>query len=599
MRPIDRRAFLSGLTSSLVAGAISMPAYAAGQQAQGYQQYPKPEPEKTPERCWLDVCAPFVVQDPDLGISTELLLTAACFPGVEGFRDAQYSTEYEVLLFDAAGREIPLETSRRMVIPAMRPTVLQMGEVAAQKKFWGSAKIRLIPRGEGISRAGDLFSAGFVRWNTPGNLDNVHAHPAATQVIRGRFNYSMPFPPLDEYHCAFVLFNPNDTESGGVVRIVDFLGRTVGEKKYKLDPRQTIVYSLNDLKTADSPGEALAPNGAPEGSLRQGGVVVVSNDTQAVSFANTMIKGRRNSVFSVEHPLHFQDSEVKPARKSPYGPNRSFPAEALLYTPLLFARRTFAGVELESRLYMSSSRWREEALWLMPFVTDERGMIMWVSNRDDEFPARVTPAEVADQGLLRLTEFQSCRIDAARLPLPPGYSGGYGLAAIPPTSHALMKVEVRARNWGSAAFTHFRPGGHFHKRYREVSERGGVATDYIISGCKIRGRGDERRRDCLLAIMNIEFQDERTGSPKLQLFGKKGLVAEKELGELPPLACRHLLMSELFPGVETEPGCPLTIRMLDSNTMVVASVIHLDFEKRDLALEHGSDRHSTFSDYKC
>jgi hypothetical protein len=353
------------------------------------------------------------------------------------------------------------------------------------------------------------------------------------------------------------------------------------------------------MKTADSPGEALAVGGAAEPRLRDGGVVVVTNDSEAVSFANTMIKGRRSAMFSVEHPLHFQDSSIKPARETPYGPNRSFPVEALLYTPMLFARRNFGGLELESRMYMSSSRWREEALWVMPFVTDERGMIVWVSNRDEQFPGRVMPTDVCSQGLLRLTEFQSCRIDARGLPLPAGFSGGYGLATIPPTSHALMKVEVRATNWGRVAFTHFRPGGHFHRRYREVTERGGVATDYIISGLQVRGTKDNRKYDCVLAMMNIEFEDERTGSPKLQLFGDKGLLAEKSLGEFPPLACRHYLMSELFPSLQTEPGRPLTIRMLDSNTMVVASALHIDYERRDIALEHGSDRHSTFFDYKC
>ena len=173
MRPIDRRTFLAGLTSSLVASVGAFPALARGAQ----QYLPAPE-TKNPESCWLDVCAPFVVEDPDLGLSTELLLTAACFPGVDGFRDAQFATEYDVALFDTSGREIPM-TSSRLVVPAMRPTVLRMGELARRKQFWGSAKVRLIPRGENVTRAGDLFSAGFMRWKSAQNLDNVHAHPAS------------------------------------------------------------------------------------------------------------------------------------------------------------------------------------------------------------------------------------------------------------------------------------------------------------------------------------------------------------------------------------------------------------------------------------
>ena len=33
--------------------------------------------------------------------------------------------------------------------------------------------------------------------------------------------------------------------------------------------------------------------------------------------------------------------------------------------------------------------------------------------------------------------------------------------------------------------------------------------------------------------------------------------------------------------------------------VMIVSALHLDYERRDLALEHGSDRHSTFQDFKC
>lgn len=596
MKPIDRRTFLAGLTSSIVtASAISIPRVRAAAAQYGQQA----APAANAQACWLDVCAPFVVQDPTLNLSTELLLTADCFPGVEGFRDIHNTTEYQIQLFAPDGKEIPIGQASKLVVPAMRPTLLEMGEVAGKKSFWGSARVRVAPHGEKATHAGDLFSAGFVRWKLPNNIDNVHAHPASSSTLHGRFNYSMPVPPLDEYHCAFVLCNPNDTEAFGLVRLMNRLGQPIGERRFQLPPRHTLMYSLDDMKNVNSPGEALAPGGAPDEKMRAGGVVVVTNDSEAVAFANTMIRSRKGSAFSVEHPLHFMDSPVKPARTTPYGPNRSFPAEALLYTPMFFNRSRLAGLELESRFYMSANRWREEALWLMPFVSNDQGLIAWVSNRDDDFASRLLPSELSTQGLIRLTEFQSCRLDARSLPLRPGFSGGYGLATIPATSHALVKVEVRVNNWDKVAFTHFRPGGFFHKRYREVAERGGVATDYIISGCQLRGSGDNRQHDCLLAIMNIEFEEERTGSPKLQLFSEKGLVAEKPMGDFPPLACRHFLMSELFPGLQTEPGQPLTIRMLDANTMVVASVMHIDYQRRDIALEHGSDRYSTYTDYKC
>jgi hypothetical protein len=541
-----------------------------------------------------------VVVDPAQQLTTQLLLTATCFPGVEGYRDQHYATEYQILLFDETGKEIKLDNDGRLEIPAMRPTLLDMKTMAKRNSFFGGAKIRLAPSPHQVPRAGDLFSAGFVRWNFPGNFDNVHAHPAPPQQVAGHFNYSMPFPALSEYHCAFALFNPNEEESFGAVRVVDRLGRTVGQKAYRLVPHQTKLYSMADLKDAATPGEALAIAPLAEPKLADGGVVVVHNDSEKVPFAYTLMKGRQGNSFTVEHPLHFSaDAPVKPARETPYGPNRSFPAQALLYSPLLFRGLRAGNVQLDSRMYLSSSRWVEEALWLMPFVTTEDGRIAWVSNRDDQFPQRVLPSELANQGVLRFTEFQSCRIDARGLPLPDGYSGGFGVATIPKTSHSLLKMEVMAKEWGRVAFTHFRPGGATAKSYRTVADRGSLATDYIVSGAHIIGGASNRKRDSVLAIMNIEFEDEQTGTPKLQLFGPQGLAGEKQLADFPPLACRHLLLSELFPGVESDPSHPFTVRMQVPNALMIVSAVHLDYERRDLALEHGSDRHSTFQDFKC
>jgi hypothetical protein len=302
----------------------------------------------------------------------------------------------------------------------------------------------------------------------------------------------------------------------------------------------------------------------------------------------------------VEHPLHFAaDAPVKPARATPYGANRAFPAQALLYTPMLFRGLRLGEVQLESRFYLSSSRWQEAALWMLPLVTTGEGQIAWASNHDEQLAKRVAPAGLTDQGLVRLTEFQSCRIDTRGLPLPDGFSGGFGVATIPKTSHSLLKVEVRATNWGRVAFTHFRPGGTSAKAYRQVADRGSLASDYIVSGVHVIGNAANRKRDCLLAMMNIEFEEEQTGAPKLQLFGPSGLVAEKQLGDFPPLACRHLLVSELFPEAQSDPEHPFTIRMQVANAMMIVSALHLDYVKRDLALEHGSDRHSTFQDFKC
>ncbi len=550
--------------------------------------------------CWLDVAAPFVAVERHQQLSTKVLLTATCFPGAEGFRKAGYSTQYQVLLYDCSGKPVKLDQDGRLDIPSLHPTLLDMREIAGRDSFYGGAKIRVAPSPHQVERAGDLFSAAFVRFDMPHNFDNVHAHPAPPQQIYGYFNYSMPFPALSEYHCAFALFNPNEEESFGVVRVVDRMGITVVQRRYQLRPHQTTLYTLADLKTAESPGEALAIAPLDEPKLRDGGVVVVRNESEKASFAYTIMKGRQGDSFTVEHPLHFAaDAPVKPARKSPYGPNRSFPAQALLYTPMLFRNLRLGQLQLDSRIYLSASRWQEEALWMLPLVTTGDGQIAWASNHDDRLATRVEPAALATDGVLRFTEFQSARIDAGALPLPDGFAGGFGVATIPKTSHSLLKIEVRAVNWGRVAFTHFRPGGASAKSYRQADNRDGLASDYIVSGVHVIGGPNSRTRDCLLAIMNIEFEQDQPGAPKIQLFGPSGLVGEKQLEQFPPLACRHLLVSELFPGVQSDPAHPFTVRMEDARAMMIVSALHLDYERRDIALEHGSDRHSTYQDFKC
>ncbi|HUF47213.1 MAG TPA: hypothetical protein VMM93_05295 [Vicinamibacterales bacterium] len=592
MHNLDRRTFLVGLTGGLAGINLAGPVRLMG--APGTRKPAAPGARA----CWLDVAAPFIVSDPVLGISTDLLLTATSFPGSDGFRNDAYGTRYEVILYDAHGTEINLGGNGQRQISAMRPTLIEMDQVLDGKPFWGSARLRLVPTGTELSHAGDLFSAGFVRWNAASNFDNVHAHPAAPDQARGRFLYSMPFPSLAEYHCALALFNPHEDESAGVVRFVDRAGSTAGERRYRLAPFQSTLYSVGDMKPAASPGEALTPV-APDAMLRDGGVLVVINDTEAVTFGYTFMKGRNGGAFSVEHPLHFQDVPVKPARTSPLGPAGNFPADALLFTPLMFAGARIGGVELESRLYFSASRWIEEALWLMPFVSNARGTIDWSSTRDEGLARRVQPPGAVEQGVLRLGVFQSCSIDATALPLPAGHAGGLGVATTPRTSHSLMKVEVRARNWGRACFSHFRPGGATHARYQSVTGRGGLASDYIVSGCQVRGSAGHRLYDCLLAVMNIEFASDTVGRPRLQLFGDHGLVAERALDEFQPLACRHFLLSDLFPDLVTEPGQPLTARLVEDAAPMIMSALHLDYERRDLAIDHGSDRHSTYLDFTC
>jgi hypothetical protein len=45
----------------------------------------------------------------------------------------------------------------------------------------------------------------------------------------------------------------------------------------------------------------------------------------------------------------------------------------------IFTKRGYAAdvVKLESRLCLSASRWQEEALWMLPFITTCTGKIAW------------------------------------------------------------------------------------------------------------------------------------------------------------------------------------------------------------------------------
>jgi len=178
-----------------------------------------------------------------------------------------------------------------------------------------------------------------------------------------------------------------------------------------------------------------------------------------------------------------------------------------------------------------------------------------------------------------------------------GFSGGFGMAVSPESTHTLMKVEVRAENWKTAAFTHFRPGSRLSKTYLQVKEREQTLTDYIIAGARV-GKSATADWDCLLAVMNIAMEEPQVGMPTLEVFSTDGLVASIKLGEFPPLACRHMLLSDLLPNY-SKPDSVLILRLIGFHARMVMSAIHLDLKQKRLALDHGSDKFSTYLDYGC
>ena len=154
-----------------------------------------------------------------------------------------------------------------------------------------------------------------------------------------------------------------------------------------------------------------------------------------------------------------------------------------------------------------------------------------------------------------------------------------------------MKVEVTAVEWNATAFTHFRPGLAAARAYQKPATRAGLATDYIVAGAAVNKSG-RMKRDEIVAVINIDNKN-IAGNPTLEIFSSRGLVARVRLGEIPAFSCRHYLLSELL-NEKIGPD-DLSLRLVDEQATLLMSVLHIDYNRRDIAADHGSDRFSTFS----
>src|SRR6266404_8217651 len=101
IKTLKRRHFLSLIPGSF-GGAALIPFLASRDTpAQDSKDTKTNEPI-----CWLDVCAPFIIEDNEIGIHTEILLTSDTFVGAKGYEDGADATEYEIYLYDAEGNAI-------------------------------------------------------------------------------------------------------------------------------------------------------------------------------------------------------------------------------------------------------------------------------------------------------------------------------------------------------------------------------------------------------------------------------------------------------------------------------------------------------------
>jgi hypothetical protein len=573
MKTLERRSFLS-LISTATVGSAFYPALGFGN-----QNSQSPISNGT---CWLDVCAPFIIQDAALGIDSEIVLTADNFIGANGHADGSDATEYQILLYDSEGRPIGENgIARRLTAEAMRTTVIPVAElVGPDKSFWGGMRIRLRPKTRTPTHASDLFSSAFIRWKSRQSFANVHANPDPLQWQRAdSFFYSMPFPPLEDYDCVYSIFNPYAERSIGALTLYDQFGTTLKELPYDLNPHSSLLVDLRKGEYARNVDETFNGKREPARGGHRGGTIAVTNRPGSVkNFGYLLIKPSRTPRFSIEHPIHQQPYHPAPAR-SPFDGAGRFKAQNILYTPLVFRSKKIGGVTLDSRFHLSSGAPVEESLWLNPFITDAGGSVVWQAGEDSKLPSSIPERQIG-RGAIKLGGQQSCILDCTQIDLPKGFSGGLSLAITPLTNHTLMKVELIVPEWNARAFTHFRPGLAAARNYQKPASRAGLCTDYIIAGA------------CLAA-------DDKSiaGNPTLEIFSADGLNTRVRLGEVPAFSCRHYLLSALLSG-KIGPN-DLSLRLVDEQATLLMSVLHLDYERRDIAADHGSDRFSTFGEFTC
>jgi hypothetical protein len=593
---LKRRSFLSLLPGAF-AGAACFPLIASSN-----SESQDDKALSQAKVCWLDVCAPFIVNDP-AGIRSEIFLTSDTFFGAKGFEGGSDSTEYKIYLYDSAGKPIGTDgLAKHLIVPAMKTTTLNVRDIlGSDEKFWGGMRIRLRPSSREPMHASDLFSSAFVRWRTKDSFDNVHANPDPLQWQRPTaFFYSMPFPPLSEYEALFSLFNPNSETSAGSITVYDQLGAKLREASYELKPGASLLFDLRRGEIANDPtaifGVTANKNERKSTLLTVGGgTIAVSNQHGAQkAFAYLMLKRSGGVRFSVEHPIHQAPFRATPA-PPPFDSAGRFKAKNILYTPLVFRSKQIGGVTLNSRFHFSSGAPLEEHLWLNPLITDPAGNVVWQSTNETSLPPTVSQKQI-ERGVIKLGGMQSCVFDCTRLPLPAKFSGGLSLAVAPTTNHTLMKVEISVKEWGAHAFTHFRPGLQSARGYQRAKQRGSLATDYIACGARWEQNGGHKVRDEVICIINIDDKG-IVGHPTLEVFALGGLLTRIELGEVPGFGCRHYLLSDL--SSEKIGSLDLTLRLVDERATLLMSVVHLDYVRRDLALDHGSDRFSTFNDYPC
>jgi len=585
----DRRDFLSALSCTLGAAIIPFRSSAAWAPS-----------EQTSVGCFLDATAPFIIDDPSLGISSEIILTSDTFVGATGYDDGKDRTEYEICLYAADGQGLGKDgVVKRVEVPALHNTVLPVRDLVDGKPFYGGLIVRVRPATRTPMHTSDLFSSAFVRWSSEHSFDNVHANPDPIVWQRPTpFFYSMPFPPLGDYQCLLSVFNPYSTPSRGTITLYEASGRVLKKLSGDLKPRSSLMLDIGRGEYVEDHRSVLRSSPSPGDTkplTKLGGTVAITNAADSVkNFAFMMMRRPGSRRFSIDHPIH--QSPYDPLEsKAPFDAEGRFKVKNILFTPLVFNETKIGGITINSRFHISSGAPMEEYLWAAPFITDKDGEVPWQLMQDTRLRGLV-PSKQIERNALKLGVGQSVTFAAAELGLPKDFSGGMSVPISPTANHTLMKVELTVPEWDAYAFTHFRPGLAAARAYQRPAERGGLATDYITSGARLTRSGSTVTWDEVVCVVNIDDKG-TTGRPQLELFTSDGLLTRVKLDEVPAFACRHYLLSQLVPS--SLGSRELTLRLVDDKAILLMSVVHIDYLRRDIAIDHGSDRFSTFQEFNC
>jgi hypothetical protein len=485
----------------------------------------------------------------------------------------------------------------KLTVPAMRTKVLPISELlGGENRFVGGLKVRLRPKTRESIHAGNLFSSAFVRWRTANSFDNVHANPDPLEWhVSNTFFYSMPFPSQSDYDSTFGIFNPYNSTSRGHLTIYGPHGRVINELPYELTKFSSRFYDLASGTWVEAGSDLFA--GRAQGEHRpgpNGGTVAITNDEGSVkNFGYLLIKGRKRDCFSIDHPIHQSPFKPSPSEK-PIDEKGRLRAKNILYTPLAFRGKSIGGITLNTRFHFSSGAPMEEFLWMSPFITNSMGEVAWAISGESDLPASFPRKQLGD-GVIRLGAYQSCTLDSSSVKLTNDFAGSLSLAVRSLTNHTLMKAEITVPEWNAHAFTHFRPGIAAARAYQKPTQRGGVVTDYITSGARLERVGKKVIRDEIIAIMNID-DTSAAGHPVLEVFSAAGLEASIQLSQVAPMGCAHFLLSGVC---SLSVNGDLSLRLVDDGAALLMSVIHIDYRRRDIALDHGSDRFSTFQEFDC